>query len=274
VKARGGSRFPALPLAIAGGMIVLVGLIAYLIFQSDSGTVGLSGPEKAEADSSTSIPGTYVPSQGATHLSGGYTTARTPTPFCPGVPHSGAEPPAETTPTATATPTATPTSASAATSDATAPGSTPTVPADCYNSNPPSSGKHLGGQANADLGNGTLIKLPPDPDVYPSDVDIPRDAIPHIQEHSGVFVGYNCKAGDSACDDVVKQLTDLVNRRIDNYDDRVTMAHDGDLVEGTIGLASWTRVYVFNYQDYSKGEVERFIAKNSCRYNPEKEAGC
>jgi hypothetical protein len=47
------------------------------------------------------------------------------------------------------------------------------------------------------------------------------------------------------------------------------MAHDSDLVEGTIGLSSWTRVYDFKYEDFDKNEVLRFIEKNSCRYDPE-----
>jgi hypothetical protein len=266
VKVGGGSRFPTMPAAIAGGVILVVALIIYLIIQSNSSATGLSGWEKAEADSSSSIPGTYVPSQGRGHFTGGYTTSRPPTPFCTGVAHSGAD-----TSAAAATPSAeaTPTTASGATSEATKPNETPTVPTNCYNSNPPSSGKHLNVQQNVDVGNGNIIKIPPDPDVYPPDVEVPRDAIAHILEHAGVFLGYNCKAGDSACDDVVAQITDLVNSRIDNNDDRVTMAHDNDLVEGTIGLSSWTRVYVFNYQDYNKDEVERFIAKNSCRFDPE-----
>ena len=262
MKVGGGRRFPTLPVAIAGGVIVVVALIVYLIIQSNSGSVSLSGAEKAEADSSGSIPGTYVPSQGRGHFTGGYTTSRPPTPFCAGVAHSGAD-------TSAATPSAEATPTTAATSEATKPEGTPTVPTNCYNSNPPSSGKHLNVQRNVDVGNGNIIKIPPDPDVYPADVEIPRDAIAHILEHAGVFLGYNCKPGDSACDDVVTQITDLVNSRIDNNDDRVTMAHDSDLVEGTIGLSSWTRVYVFNYQDYNKDEVERFIAKNSCRFDPE-----
>ncbi len=261
VKVGGGSRFPTMPVAIAGGVVLIIALLAYLILQSNSSDTGLSGPEKAEADSSTSIPGTYVPSQGRGHFTGGYTPSRPPTPFCEGVAHSGAD--------VQAAGSATPTAQATATPGTTTAGSTPTVPTNCYNSNPPSSGKHLNVQQNVDVGNGNIIKIPPDPDVYPSDVEIPRDAIAHALEHAGVFLGYNCKQGDTACDDVVNQIKDLVNDRIDNNDDRVTMAHDNDLIEGTIGISSWTRVYVFNYQDYDKDAVEQFIAKNSCRFDPE-----
>ncbi|MBI5283703.1 MAG: DUF3105 domain-containing protein [Chloroflexi bacterium] len=262
VKVSGGGGFPTVPVGIAAGVLIVVGLIVYLIIQSNSSDTGLSGPEKAAADTSSSIPGTYVPDQGRGHFTGGYTSSRPPTPFCEGVAWSGAD-----TAAVAATPTAQATTADATASDG-APEGTPTVPTNCYNSNPPSSGKHLNVQRNVDVGNGNIIKIPPDPDVYPRDVDIPRDAIAHALEHAGVFLGYNCKQGDTACDDVITQIEDLANARIDRGD-RVSMAHDSDLVEGTIGLSSWTRVYVFKYEDYDKGEVQRFMEKNSCRYDPE-----
>jgi hypothetical protein len=40
-------------------------------------------------------------------------------------------------------------------------------------------------------------------------------------------------------------------------------------VAGTIGLSSWTRVYVFRYDDYDERETQRFIDANSCRFDPE-----
>ncbi len=150
-----------------------------------------------------------------------------------------------------------------------APNGSATPRADCFNSNPPSSGDHLNVQRNVDVGGGNLINFPPDPNVYPMEIEIPRDIIPHILEHAGVFVGYNCADGDNACADVVKQLTDVVNDRIDNHDDRVVMAHDGDLPVGQIALDSWTRVDRFNYQDFAKDRATRFISTNSCRVDPE-----
>lgn len=253
MKVRGRSRFPTLPLAIAGAIVILVGLIVYVILQRGNGT-GASGPEKAAADTSASIPGTYVPDQGKAH-SGGFSSAATPVPFCPGVKWSGA-PEGQPSPTPPANATSTP-----------VPAGSPAPPADCYASNPPSSGTHIGSQRNVDIGNGTLINIPPDPDVYPPDVVIPRDAIPHIAEHSGVFVGYNCADGDSACEQVVRELTDIVNKRIDRNDrsSRVVMARDPDLVPGTIGLSSWTRALTVTSQDFNAKTVDDFIAVNSCR---------
>jgi len=82
-------------------------------------------------------------------------------------------------------------------------------------------------------------------------------------------VGYNCKSGNSACEDVVKKLTDMVNDRIDNHSDRVVMAHDSDLIENTIGASSWTRVLNETIDNFNISDFEKFISKNSCRFNPE-----
>lgn len=261
VRVGGGGRFPVMPIAIAGAALAGVLLVVYLVIQGGK-TSGQGGPDKAEADSSSSIPGTFVPSQGRAHEPGKYTPDRPPTPFCPGVPHSGSD----------ATPSGSPTPAATATTppETAAPNGTPTVPTGCYNSNPPSSGSHLGVQNNVDLGNGYILpSIPPLPNVFDPPVIVPRDAIPHIGEHAGVFVGYNCADGDSACEEVVTQLKDLVNARIDNNNDRVVMSQYRDLPEGTIGLSSWTRALTMKYQDFNKSEVQRFISVNSCRYDPE-----
>jgi hypothetical protein len=256
----GGGGPPLVPIAIAGGAIVIIALIVYLVLQAGGGSSSNSY-DKAEADTSASIPGTYVVTQGRGHETGLWSKDRPPTPFCPGVEWSGAPAgAASATPAAAASPTP------AAT---TAPGATPTVQKGCYNSNPPSSGEHLAAQANVDIGNGIIIKLPPDPDIYPPEVEIPRDSIAHILEHAGVFVGYNCPSGDTACDNVIEQLKTLVTDRVNNGNDRVVMAHDNDLVSGTIGMSSWTRVYVTRYQDFDLKLAKRFMDTNSCRYDPE-----
>ncbi|MDP9236998.1 MAG: DUF3105 domain-containing protein [Chloroflexota bacterium] len=277
VKVAGGSRFPIVPIGIAAGVLAVVLLIVYLIIQSGK-TGGLSGWEKAEADSSTSIPGVFYPTQGRSHESGTYTPGRAPTPFCDGVPHSGSESATPSgSPTAQGTTASTSTStpvAGSATAGAGTPNATSTPRTDCYASNPPSSGSHLNVQNKVDLGNGyTLQRIPPLPTVFEPPVEIPRDAIPHILEHAGVFVGYHCAEGDTACQDVVQQLKDIVNDRIDNHDNWVVMALDTDLPEGTAGLSSWTRVLDFKYPDFDKKAVEDFIGTNSCRFDPEKICG-
>jgi hypothetical protein len=121
----------------------------------------------------------------------------------------------------------------------------------------------------ADIGNGNSINIPPDPDVYPPDIEIPRDAIPHLLEHAGIFIGYNCPDGDGDCQAVVDDLADLTNDRIDNNRDRVVLANDPELPEGTIGVAAWTRVMNFPYQEYDRGAVTEFIRAHSYRFDPE-----
>lgn len=269
------SGIPTMPLAILGGVILIVAMLGFLIWQASSGGETLSAAEKAEQDDSPDLPGTFVPSQGRGHFAGGL-IGHVVVPFCEGVPQSElaeqrsgvpyGETPGATrtavTPTTTPTPSVTP-------ENATAHGGTAAVPLDCHSSNPPSSGEHLGVQRDVDIGGGLIINIPPDPDVYPHDVEIPRDAIAHGLEHAGVYVGWNCADGDQACMDVVTQIEDLVNRRIDNNDDRVAMSISRDLPEGTIGLASWTRVMTFPYAEYDENAVEDFIGTHSCRFDPE-----
>jgi len=284
VRAGGGGP-PWLPIGIGAGVIVVVALLAYLIFSTGGGGAGTSKAAEAAADTSSSIPGTFAPDQGRDHLSYPFSIAsqRTPIPFCPGVKWSGAPdgqpagtpgattpssgtpdagtPAADQTPQPSGTPAAGSTSADAGTPNATA-----TVDKSCRNSNPPSSGPHYNTQNNVDVGNGAILQhIPADPDVYPDDIIIPRDSIPHILEHAGVYVGWNCKDGDSACSEAVQKMKDVVNSRIDVNHNRVVMAHDPDLAEGVIGMSSWTRWEQFNYQDYDKDSFVKFISKNSCR---------
>lgn len=272
-----GSSFPTGPLAVVGGLILIVGLLAFLIWQASSGGDTTSASDEAEQDASTDLPGTFFPSQGRGHFEGGL-IGHEYTPFCEGVEQSetgeertgsnyGETPGAKSSATAAATSTVTVTP-TPDTSHGT-PNLTPTVPGNCYASNPPSSGRHLGVQRNIDIGGGKIINIPPDPDVYPHDVEIPRDAIPHTLEHAGVYVGWNCAEGDQACLDVVQQVEDLVNQRIDNHDDRVVMSIDLDLPIGTIGVSSWTRALTFPYAEYDKNAVEDFIGTHACRFDPE-----
>jgi len=272
VKAGGGGP-PWVPIGVAVGVIAVVGLLAYLIISSNSNAASASGAEKAAADSSSSIPGTYVPQAtppaNRAHFPFSYTGPTSfELPFCPGVVWSGApegQAAASTTPSSDVTPTPQPTTDTSNPAANHGVGQATVSAGDCYSSNPPSSGKHYNVQSNIDVGNGAQINIPADPDVYPADIDVPRSAIPHILEHAGVFGGWNCADGDQACLDVEKKIESVVNDRIDVNHNRVVMAHDSDLVPGTIGLSSWTRVFTFKYQDYDKGKVTDFIGTNSCR---------
>jgi hypothetical protein len=275
VRAAGGG-VPWVAIGAAAGVLAVVGLLVYLVWSANSGSSGTSGAQAAAADRSADIPGTFVPDQGRAHLSYTYSEAsqRPQMPFCPGVKWSGApdgQPSGTPQSTGTAAasapqPAGTPapggTSSSAATGTAQ---TTPTVTTECRLANPPTSGPHYNVQNNVTIGTYTNFRIPPDPYVYPDDLDVPRDAIPHLLEHAGVFVGWNCANGDTACMDVVKQVKDIVNSRIDVNHDRVVMAHDGDLVPGTIGMSSWNRVLDMPTSQFDKKTVTDLVGKNSCR---------
>jgi hypothetical protein len=278
VKAPGSGGPPWAPIAMIGGVAAVVLLIVYLLVQASGGGDGLSGPEKAEQDDNPDLPGVFHPTQGRGHFPYTFSLERDPRPFCEGVIHSGddatpsgaATVVSTSTPQPSATPQATGSVTAAGTAGSTTPAATPTQRTDCYNSNPPSSGQHLGVQRNVDVtGTGVFMNIPADPDVYEDDVLIPREAVAHILEHAGVFVGYNCAASDQACLDVVEQLKDLVNDRIDNNNDRVVMAHYLDLPEGEIGVSSWTRALNMKAAEYDQNAVEDFIGTHSCRFDPE-----
>lgn len=197
-----------------------------------------------DEDPDPNLPGTFVPAQERGHFNRTFNPDREPLPFCDGV----------------------------ATADETGASSvsiaTPLAGEqnDCYSSNPPSSGWHLGVQRNVEVAPGAAINIPPDPDVYPADIEIPREAIPHIQEHAGVFVGYRCSS--DACEQVVETLRTAVRLQLD-AGKRVVMAPDSDLEDETIALASWTRIDKFLADDFSEGRVRAFIETHSCRFDPE-----
>ncbi len=280
VKAPGSGGVPWGPIAIGGGTILVVLLLAYLVIQS-RGEDANTDKNREEADnSSASLPGEWFQDQGRSHFSYGYDPERAPVPFCEGVPHSeGADEgvdegdgtpiiAASSTPAASATSgtVASGTTTSGTAADGGTPAASSTPPQDCYSSNPPTSGDHLGVLRDVDLGDGvTIAQLPPPPAVYDPDIEIPREAIPHILEHAHFFVGYNCADGDEACQDVVNELEDLVNDRIDNNDNRIVMANDSDLPEGEVAAASWTRVLRMPFGEFDRGAFEDFFSAHNCR---------
>jgi hypothetical protein len=135
----------------------------------------------------------------------------------------------------------------------------------CYASNPPTSGLHLPVESLIVLPGGQRLKIPPDPGIY--DFAIPREAIPHVEEHAGVYVGYRCE-GD-ACDGLLESLKTVVTQEL-SLGARVVLSPDPDLDRDTIGLAAWTRMDVFGVTDYSDARVRSFIKVHSCRFDPER----
>jgi hypothetical protein len=135
---------------------------------------------------------------------------------------------------------------------------------DCYASNPPTSGWHLPVQGTVLLEDGNRLKIPPDPGVY--DFQIPREAIPHIEEHAGVYIGYNCSS--DGCAKAAERLKNLVTQEI-SLGGRIVLSPDPDLDDDTIGMAAWTRVDNLDASDYSDERVRAFIKAHSCRFDPE-----
>lgn len=228
---------------MAGAPVVraLLLLLAFAALAVAAFACGDNGNGSDPPSDDPDLPGMLYPDQGRAHLAGAYTPGQPQRPFCPGVAN--------------------------ARNDNADPGG---AGDECYNSNPPSSGEHLGVQRNVDLGDGlTLSQIPANPGVYPPDVEMPRNSIPHILEHAGVFIGYGCAEGDTGCAGVVAELEDVANERIDTFDERIVMARDSDLLPGTIALAAWTRVDSFPYAEYTAERVTRFTSTHSCRIDPE-----
>lgn len=135
---------------------------------------------------------------------------------------------------------------------------------DCYASNPPTSGLHLPVVRDADLGGGNIVNIPPDPGIY--EFEFPREAIPHLQEHAGVFLGYRCTGPD--CEATVERTRALVGEEL-SLGARVVMAPTSDLAEDTMALASWTRIDTFSLEEFDEARVRDFIKAHSCRFDPE-----
>lgn len=139
-----------------------------------------------------------------------------------------------------------------------------TVRDDCYASMPPSSGLHLPVQRGVALADGSVVTLPPDPGIY--NWDMPREAIPHLQEHAGVFIGFNCATDE--CRGVVLETGRIAQQEL-SLGARVVMAEFSDLPPDTIGMAAWTRVDMFPAAEFSDERVRGFIKAHSCRFDPE-----
>jgi Protein of unknown function (DUF3105) len=133
----------------------------------------------------------------------------------------------------------------------------------CYASNPPTSGLHLPIERNVTLADGNSIDIPPNRGIY--EFAIPREAIPHIEEHGGVYVGYNC---DGGCGDALTRAKAIVTQEL-SLGARVVMSPDADLEDGTIGVVSWTRIDSFAASDYSDQRLRSFIKAHNCRFDPE-----
>lgn len=135
---------------------------------------------------------------------------------------------------------------------------------DCYASNPPTSGQHIGVMSGVPLEGGQTVRIPPDPGIY--SYAFPKEAIPHIEEHAGVFVGYNCTS--DTCEAVVERLKLIVEEQLDEGE-RVIMAPYPDLPSERIAFASWTRYRVVTVAEFRDEIAREFIEVHSCRIDYE-----
>ena len=117
----------------------------------------------------------------------------------------------------------------------------------CYNSNPPTSGPHAS--------NPMPFKVLDNP--------APKENLVHDMEHGGVIVWYN-----TSNQDVIKQLSDIVNENLDRRR-LVVMSQYTEMEPDTIALTGWTRLDKFAAGEFTKKRVQDFISENSKRFNPE-----
>ncbi len=119
--------------------------------------------------------------------------------------------------------------------------------ANCYNSNPPTSGPH-------------------DASPMPFKVlDNParKENLLHNMEHGGIVIWYN--TSDQA---VIKELADLTNRNLDQRK-LVVMSQYTDMESDTVAVTSWTRLLKFKANEVDTKQIQNFINKNEKRFNPE-----
>jgi Protein of unknown function (DUF3105) len=119
--------------------------------------------------------------------------------------------------------------------------------ADCYTSNPPTSGPHADQPAQFKVWEN----------------EAPKENLVHSMEHGAVVVWYNTEDQD-----VIDQLAKIVN---DNLNKRklMVMSRYSDLPPDTIAVTAWTRLDKFAVSDFTKQRVQDFIDANERRFNPE-----
>lgn len=124
-------------------------------------------------------------------------------------------------------------------------------PHPAYNSNPPTSGWHL--------------PPIPRPGIYVTPV-VP-EGLGHFMEHGGVWVLYNCPDG---CPEDVAALERIVNEA--NDDNRPVALAPFPSMESRFATVAWQYNQLFDTVD--RGGIKNFIARHSCRYNPEGPGYC
>lgn len=120
-----------------------------------------------------------------------------------------------------------------------------------YNSNPPTSGWHL--------------PPIPRPGIY-TQPKVGED-LGHFMEHGGVWVLYNCPDG---CPEDVSRLEGIVNSAIDDGDPTALAPFPS--MDSKFAVVAWQ--YLLKLDELDTGQVEEFVSRHACRYNPEGPGYC
>ena len=121
-----------------------------------------------------------------------------------------------------------------------------TQPHEPYSTDPPASGPHL--------------PTIPRPGIY-TQPKVAED-LGHFMEHGGVWVLYNCPDG---CPDDVQAIERLVNRAIDRG--RPVALAPYPSMESRYAVVAWQ--YLLRLDEFDRGQIDDFINRHACRYNPE-----
>jgi hypothetical protein len=242
------------------GVIAVVGVIAYLVWQSGNpGSDDLAPAKRAEADSSADIPGQWIDlpaiyggpygkTAGHDSVSHDYTSDCGTTSSATA---TAEETPAATTPGITATAATTP----GATAQATPEGE------EVCNTNPPVGGPHWFGTCGEDPTNAPAFCGPAPWGIFLEPWD--PESVVHNMEHGGVVIWYN-----TSDQDIIDELDGYVRPLLKDGDLLVMMPYP-DMEDETIAVTSWSRIDKFPVSEYNLDRVKTFVEKNERRFNPE-----
>jgi len=118
-----------------------------------------------------------------------------------------------------------------------------------YNSNPPTSGWHF--------------PTWPNRGVYTT--VMPEEYLLHFQEHAGVVVHYN---PDKLQKNDLDNLTSIVKSELNHGQGLVVMAPDPNIPD-PIDITSWQHLQAFDTSIGNKSQIEDFIERLECNYDPE-----
>jgi hypothetical protein len=211
--------------AILGG-VVLVGYLIYAV--TNSGETSTPDWIEAQLDASTKLPGQYVPPQPGPDGKFGTSDDRQHISNGTVIPLCSAE-------------------VMAADQAVTDPYQERPAVANCYNSNPPTSGNHAESPMAI-----TILQNP-----------APKENLVHSMEHGAVVVWYN--TSDQA---VIDQLKSVVQSELDRKR-MVVMSQYSGMEADTIALTGWTRLDKFSTNDFDSKRVRDFIEEHQRRFNPE-----